>query len=126
MIVCVGSRRPCSLSNQVGRTAVCLRSQNKYAVLYSMTENEKLLLDLSVKSAAQGIKAAINTLETVHYLLVRARGDTILRKQVDPDNTKLSGQYEFMDSSNEALAEQVETIKKLQGDLLTIRNSLGK
>jgi hypothetical protein len=91
-----------------------------------MTENEKLLLDLSVKSAAQGIKAAINTLETVHYLLARARGDTILRKQIDPDNTKHSSKYEFMDSSNAALAEQVEKIKKLQSDLLTIRNSLGK
>lgn len=91
-----------------------------------MTENEKLLLDLSVKSAVQGIKAAINTLETVHYLLARARGDTILRKQIDPDNTKLSSKYEFMDSSNAALAEQVEKIKKLQSDLLTIRNSLGK
>jgi hypothetical protein len=31
-----------------------------------------------------------------------------------------------MDSSNAALAEQVEKIKKLQSDLLTIRNSLGK
>tara|TARA_R110000868_G_scaffold18096_8_gene78529 strand:+ start:9279 stop:9554 length:276 start_codon:yes stop_codon:yes gene_type:complete len=91
-----------------------------------MTENEKLLLDLGVKSAAQGIKVAINTLEAVHYLLARARGDTILRKQIDPDNTKLSGQYEFMDSSNAALAGQVEMVKKLQSDLLTIRNSLGK
>ena len=126
MIVCVGSRRPCSLSNQVGRTAVCLRSQNKYAVLYSMTENEKLLLDLGVKSAAQGIKAAINTLETVHYLLVRARGDTILRKQIDPENTKLSDKYAFMDSSNAALEEQIEKIKKLQSDLLTVRNGFGQ
>ena len=126
MIVCVGSEHPCSPCNQVGRTVAFLRSQNKYAVLYSMTENEKLVLDLGVKSAAQGIKAAINTLETVHYLIARARGDTILRKQIDPENTKLSGQYEFMDSSNAALAEQVETIKKLQSDLLTIRNSLGK
>jgi|LakMenE01Jun11ns_1017448.scaffolds.fasta_scaffold9632004_2 hypothetical protein len=91
-----------------------------------MTENEKLLLDLSVKSAAQGIKAAVNTLETVHYLLARARGDLVLRKQIDPENTKLSGQYVFMDSSNTNLAEQIEKIKKLQGDLLTIRNGLGK
>ena len=91
-----------------------------------MTENEKLLLDLGVKSAAQGIKAAINTLETVHYLLVRARGDTILRKQIDPENTKLSDKYAFMDSSNVALAEQIEKVKKLQSDLLTVRNGFGQ
>jgi len=40
-----------------------------------MNENEKLLLDLSLKSAAQGIKAAINTLETVGYLMARVQGD---------------------------------------------------
>ena len=126
MIVCVGSRRPCSLSNQVGRIAVCLRSQSKYAVLCSVTENEKLLLDLSTKSAAQGIKAAVNTLETVHYLLARAEGDTILRKQIDPDNTKLSGNYAFMDILNTSLLDQIEKVKKLQSDLLTLRNGLGK
>ncbi len=91
-----------------------------------MTENEKLLLDLSVKSAAQGIKAAINTLETAHYLLARSRGDLVLRKQIDPENTKLSDHYAYMDRSNTALVEQIEKIKKLQGDLLTIRNGLGK
>lgn len=91
-----------------------------------MTENENLLLDISVKSAAQGIKAAVNTLETVHYLLARARGDLILRKQIDPNNTKLTDKYAFMDSSNVALAEQIEKIKKLQSDLLTVRNGFGK
>jgi hypothetical protein len=91
-----------------------------------MTENEKLLLDLSVKSAAQGIKVAVNTLDTIHYLLVRARGDLSLRNQIDPNNTKLTDKWVFMDSSNTNLAEQVEKIKKLQGDLLTIRNGLGK
>jgi hypothetical protein len=91
-----------------------------------MTENEKLLLDLGAKSAAQGIKVAVNTLETVHYLLARAKGDTVLRKQIDPDNTKLSGEYAFMDSLNTALLEPIEKVKKLQSDLLTLRNGLGK
>jgi hypothetical protein len=91
-----------------------------------MTENEKLLLDLSVKSAAQGIKVAVNTLDTIHYLLVRARGDLSLRNQIDPNNTKLTDKWVFMDSSNAALSEQIEKIKKLQSDLLTVRNGFGK
>lgn len=102
---------------------MCLRSQNKYAVLYSMNENEKLLLDLSLKSAAQGIKAAINTLETVGYLMARVQGDLIIRKKMDPDNKKSSG-YISMDDQAAQAADQIAKIKKLQAELLTLRNNL--
>jgi hypothetical protein len=88
-----------------------------------MNENEKLLLDLSLKSAAQGIKAAINTLETVGYLMARVQGDLIIRKKMDPDNTK-SGGYISMDDQATQAADQIAKIKKLQAELLTLRNNL--
>jgi hypothetical protein len=100
-----------------------------------MNENEKLLLDLSVKSAAQGIKAAVNTLETVGYLLARAQGDLVIRKKMDSDLgvprlPKTSGDgygdYLFMDNASSLVAEKLTAIRKLQEELLTIRNNLAK
>jgi len=90
-----------------------------------MQENEKLLLDLSLKSASQGIKAAINTLETVGYLLARTHGDLIIRQKMDPEHKSMTD-YIFMDASAANAMAQIEKVKQLQGDLLALRNLLTK
>lgn len=85
-----------------------------------MSENEKIVMELSRKSARSAVKMAISSLETPNYLVARATGDLSLVHTL-----KLGGpEADQMKKSLGELQTHMANIKKLQESLLDTLNGL--
>lgn len=85
-----------------------------------MSENEKLVLELSKKSACGAVQVAISGLETHNYLLARAAGDLALVNKFKVDGPE----SERMRKAQSELQSHSNDIKKLQEKLLATLNGL--
>lgn len=85
-----------------------------------MNENEKLVLELSKKSACGAMQVTISGLETYNYLVARASGDLSLAHKM-----KLEGpEVDKMKKAQSELQAHSVDIKKLQEKLLATLNGL--
>ena len=85
-----------------------------------MSENEKLVLELSKKSACGALHVSISGLETQHYLLARAVGDLSISSKVQLEGPEVIQ----MKKALVELQAQLGDIKRLQEKMLTTLNGL--